>query len=86
MSIALAVILVGGICLGWVGGKAVDYTFDEVRANTEFRVSRSEAIKHERITIQSLKESIEDISKSQRIIADSVIRTEERLKQWESAK
>ena len=37
LSRAMAVILVGGGCLGWLGGRVVDYTFDDVRQNAEFR-------------------------------------------------
>ena len=40
LSRAMAVILVGGGCLGWLGGRVVDYTFDDVRLNSEFRISK----------------------------------------------
>lgn len=86
LSIAISIILVGGVCLGWVGGKAVDYTFDHVRENTEFRVGRTESLKHEREVMKRLERTMNDLSQQMKIYGEATIRTEERLKQWEPAR
>ena len=55
LALAMAVLLVGGGCLGFVGGKAVDYTFNDVRENTEFRISAEVENEHTKEELSELK-------------------------------
>ena len=55
LAIAMAVLIVGGGCLGWVGNKAVDYTFSDVRENTEFRIAKEVEDAHTKQELIELK-------------------------------
>ena len=58
LAMAMAVLIVGGGCLGWVGNKAVDYTFSDVRENTEFRIAKEVEDEHTKQELAELKELI----------------------------
>ena len=58
LAIAMAVLIVGGGCLGWVGNKAVDYTFSDVRENTEFRIAKEVEDRHTQKELAELKELV----------------------------
>lgn len=79
LSRAMAVILIGGLCLGWLGGKAVDYTFDDVRQNTEFRIGAEKEIGHVIKDVEENTQAIKDFAKMKELL----IRIDERTGKWE---
>lgn len=79
LTTAIAVILVGGLCLGWVGSRAVDYTFSEVRENSVFRVRQIEENKQIHKDIEENTAAIRDIA----IMKEMLIRVDERTAKWE---
>lgn len=86
LMLALAVIAVGGIALGWVGGKAVDYTFEDVRALNDFRAAQIEKNKSENKRIENIELLMKALIENSSVTRESVIRIEERLNQWEPVK
>lgn len=82
MYLAIAVIIVGSISLGWLGSKAIDYTFSDVRQNTEYRVKSTEEIKQVRRDVAKLEQAMSDIA----VMKEALIRVDERLAQWEPVK
>lgn len=83
LAMAMAVLMVGGGCLGWVGNKAVDYTFSDVRENTEFRISTEVENEHTKQELSELKEMMLLGAEKSNINHDLLIQIAERLKQWE---
>ncbi len=79
LTLCIAIILVGGLCLGWVGGRAIDYTFKDVRENTMFRVSQDSENQH----IQDQIDDLEDALKMLPAMNEAIIRIDERIQQWE---
>jgi hypothetical protein len=79
LAMAMAVILIGGGCLGWVGNKAVDYTFADVRQNTESRIETKAELKHLKQEVVEIKNDLKDLA----IIKEMVIRIDERTQKWE---
>jgi hypothetical protein len=79
LAMAMAVLIIGGGCLGWIGNKAVDYTFSDVRDNTEARIEHKAEIEHLREDVSELKSAVKDFAKMKELM----IRTDERLSQWE---
>ena len=75
----MAVLVVGGGCLGWVGNKAVDYTFSDVRKNTESRITLTGEIKHLTAEVVELKDALASVA----IMKEMVIRIDERTAKWE---
>jgi len=79
LALAMAVLIVGGGCLGWVGNKAVDYTFSDVRENTEFRIGARAEIEHVIKDVEENKQAIKDFAEMKELL----IRMDERLDKWE---
>jgi len=79
LALAMAIIIVGCASLGWVGGRVVDYTFDEVRENTSSRIETRAEIKHLKLELDQMKEALKELP----AIKEIVIRTDERLQNWE---
>lgn len=79
LAIAMAILLVGGGCLGWVGGKAVDYTFDGVQKNTEFRIGAEKEIRHVVEDVADNTEAIREFAKMRELL----VRMDERISKWE---
>jgi hypothetical protein len=79
LAMAMAVLLVGGGCLGWVGNKAVDYTFSDVRQNTEARIELTNEVKHLSEEVTELKDALAAVA----IIKEMVVRIDERTANWE---
>jgi hypothetical protein len=79
LTLSISIILVGGLCLGWVGGRAIDYTFKDVRDNTMFRVSQTEENKHLNEEIEELKEALSVLPK----MSETLVRIDERIRNWE---
>ena len=79
LALAMGILLVGGGCLGWVGNKAVDYTFSDVRQNTEARIQLANEIKHLDEKVDKLEDAIEAVA----IMKELVIRIDERTSEWE---
>ena len=79
MYLALSVIIVGALSIGWVGSRAVDYTFSDVRQNTEFRVKTTQE------TLEMKKDIADNAIKLQEIsdMKEMLGRIDERLKRWE---
>lgn len=84
LMLALAVIMVGGVALGWVGGKAVDYTFDDVRDNSDFRVSQIQKNQSDDKRMDNMESLMRSLIDNSTVTRESVIRIEERLDQWEA--
>lgn len=83
LATAMAVLLVGGGCLGWVGNKAVEYTFSDVRQNTEFRISKEVQDAHVREEIGELKFLLTSNKDTLTVNRESLIQIKEQLKRWE---
>ena len=79
LAIAMAILVIGGGCLGWVGNKAVDYTFSDVRKNTESRIILTGEIKHLTEEVSELKNALASVA----IMKEMVIRIDERTAKWE---
>ena len=79
LSRAMAVIIIGGIGLGWLGGKAVDYTFNDVRENTEFRIGAISELNHVKSDVEDNTRAIKELA----LIKELVIRIDERTSKWE---
>lgn len=79
LAVAMAILLVGGGCLGWVGGKAVDYTFDGVQKNTEFRIGAEKEIRHVVEDVADNTEAIKEFAKMRELL----VRMDERMSKWE---
>ena len=79
MYLALAVIIVGALSIGWIGSRAVDYTFSDVRQNTEFRVKSTQETLQMKKDIARNASSLEDIAAMKEMLG----RIDERLKRWE---
>jgi len=79
LAIAMAILIVGGGCLGWVGNKAVDYTFSDVRENTEFRIGAQKEIDHVVKDVEENTKAIKDFAEMKELL----IRLDERLDKWE---
>ena len=79
LAIAMAILVIGGGCLGWVGNKAVDYTFSDVRKNTESRIILTGEIKHLTEEVSELKDALASVA----LMKEMVIRIDERTAKWE---
>lgn len=79
LSRAMAVILVGGGCIGWVGNKAVDYTFSDVRKNTEARIEMRNEVGHIKSDVEENTQAIKDFAEMKELL----IRIDERTSEWE---
>jgi len=79
LAIAMGVILIGGGCLGWIGNKAVDYTFSDVRDNSAFRIEAIVEIKHLTKEVTELKDALAAVA----VIKEMVVRIDERTANWE---
>jgi len=79
LALAMGILLIGGGCLGWVGNKAVDYTFSDVRQNTEARIQLANEIKHLDEKVDKLEDALEAVA----IMKELVIRIDERTSEWE---
>ena len=79
LALAMGILLIGGGCLGWVGNKAVDYTFSDVRQNTEARIQLANEIKHLDEKVDKLETALEAVA----IMKELVIRIDERTSEWE---
>lgn len=79
LALAMGILLIGGGCLGWVGNKAVDYTFSDVRQNTEARIQLANEIKHLDEKVDKLENALEAVA----IMKELVIRIDERTSEWE---
>jgi len=79
LTIALAIIFVGGGCLGWIGTRTLDYAFSDLRdLRTEVTENTSE-IKHNRTDINKLEGYVKDLA----LMKEMVIRIDERTAGWE---
>lgn len=85
LAIAMAVLLVGGGCLGFVGGKAVDYTFDGVAKNTEFRISAEVENEYTKKELSELKTLANKGAIERRANHDLLIQVLSKLDRWEPA-
>jgi hypothetical protein len=83
LALAVAVLIVGGGCLGWVGNKAVDYTFSDVRQNTEFRISAEVENEHTKQELSELKEIAIRGELERRMNHDLLIEIRAEMKGWE---
>ena len=83
LAIAMAVLIVGGGCLGWVGNKAVDYTFSDVRENTEFRISAEVENEHTKQELAELKAIAMRGEDERRMNHDLLIEIRAEMKGWE---
>ncbi len=83
LATAMAVLLVGGGCRGWVGNKAVEYTFADVRQNTEFRISKEVEDAYVRKEIGELKDLLTSNKDTLTINREALIQIKEQLKRWE---
>ena len=79
ISKAMAILIIGGGCLGWIGNKAVDYTFEDVRENTEFRIGARSEIEHVVSDVAENTQAIKDFAQMKELL----IRMDERLDKWE---
>ena len=79
LGVAMAVIMAGGASLGWIGNKAVDYTFSDVRQNTEARIELTSEISHLKEEVMDLKTALASFA----VIKDMVVRIDERTQKWE---
>jgi len=86
LAIAMAVLLVGGGCLGFVGGKAVDYTFSDVRQNTEFRISAEVESEYTKQELSELKALANEGAIERRANHDLLIEVLAKLDKWEPVK
>ena len=93
LAMAMAVLIVGGGCLGWVGNKAVDYTFSDVRKNTESRIEVNSEIAHIKSdSINEIKHLEARLDRMEAAVADfalmkeMLVRVDERTSQWEPVK
>jgi hypothetical protein len=80
---AMAVLLIGGGCLGWIGNKAVDYTFSDVRKNTEFRISSEVEGEYTKMELSELKALAHEGVVERRINHDLLILINSKLEGWE---
>lgn len=83
LSRAMAVILVGGGCLGWLGGRVVDYTFDDVRLNSEFRISKEVEDAYTKQELSELKKLAKEGAEERRVNHDLLILINSKLEGWE---
>lgn len=83
LAIAMAVILIGGGCLGWIGNKAVDYTFADVRDNTEFRIAKEVEDAHTKQELVELKKLAKEGAEERRVNHDLLILINSKLERWE---
>ena len=79
LAMAMAVIMAGGASLGWIGNKAVDYTFSDVRSNTVSRIELTSEISHLKEEVIDLKTALASVA----IIKEMVVRIDERTQKWE---
>ena len=79
LAMAMGVLLIGGGCLGWVGNKAVDYTFSDVRKNTESRIELTNEVRH----LDEKFDKLEDALAAVAVMKELVIRIDERTSEWE---
>lgn len=79
LAMAMGVLLIGGGCLGWVGNKAVDYTFSDVRKNTEARIELTNEVRH----LDEKFDKLEDALAAVAVMKELVIRIDERTSEWE---
>ena len=79
LALAMGILLVGGGCLGWVGNKAVDYTFSDVRKNTEARIELANEVRH----LDEKVDKLEDALAAVAVMKELVIRIDERTSEWE---
>ena len=90
LALAMAVLIIGGGCLGWVGNKAVDYTFADVRKNTESRIEVNSEISHIKTDsknefkhLEDRLDRIEETMADFAMMKDMLIRVDERTSKWE---
>ena len=79
LDLAMGILLVGGGCLGWVGNKAVDYTFSDVRKNTEARIHLENEVRHLDEKVNKLEDALAAVA----VMKELVIRIDERTSEWE---
>lgn len=79
----MAVILIGGGCLGWIGNKAVDYTFADVRDNTEFRIAKEVEDAHTKQELVELNKLAREGAEERRVNHDLLILINSKLERWE---
>lgn len=79
LAIALAVIFVGGGCLGWVGTKTLDHAFGDVREHTRQIVKLQTKVDHNEEKIESLENVVADFA----LMKEMLIRVDERTAGWE---
>lgn len=80
LALAMGILLVGGGCLGWVGNKAVDYTFSDVRKNTEARIELTNEVRHLGEEVSKLEDALTAVA----VMKELVIRIDERTSEWET--
>jgi len=85
LAMAMAVLLIGGGCLGWIGNKAVDYTFSDVRENTEFRISAEVENEHTKQELSELKAIAISGASERKMNRELLIQIRAELKGWERA-
>jgi hypothetical protein len=83
ISKAMAILIIGGGCLGWIGNKAVDYTFEDVRENTEFRISKEVEDEHIKEQMSELKMLAKEGVVERRVNHDLLILINSKLEGWE---
>jgi hypothetical protein len=83
ISKAMAILIIGGGCLGWIGNKAVDYTFEDVRENTEFRISKEVEDEHIKEQMSELKILAKEGVVERGLNHDLLILINSKLEGWE---
>lgn len=82
---AVAIIFVAGGCVAWLGDKIIDYTFEDVRSNTNFRVSKTEEIKNMKEDINYLQKAIPEMNEKLSSIDKNTAVMAQKIQQWENA-
>ena len=79
LTLALAVIFVGGGCVGWVGTRTLEYAFEDVREHGKAIVELQSDAEHNTREIAEIKQAMSDFA----IVKEMVVRIDERTALWE---
>lgn len=79
LNLALGIILIGGVSLGWIGGLAVEQVFQETDANTKALIHHEERIESVEERQVEDRELFRAILGELKKLSESSIRQEEQL-------
>lgn len=83
INLALGVIMVAGLALGWVGGNSIDRLFQDTDYNTRAILRQEQQIKTILSTQSEIKETMSIMITELRKVSDGQIRLGENFKQFE---